>query len=582
MKRYFIIFSLLLIIFNDPWIHAGSVPGGKDKKPKKGLQSSADQKPASNTSLLIDAKKCQITGNPDKAAVLYQECIKQYPNDPVAYYELSGIKAGNKEMTDAIKLSQKALDLDPANIWYMLFLAELYQLNGDNKDAISLYQKITEKEPGNIDNYYQLASLYIASSRFKEAILVYDQIDSKTGISEAISLQKEKLYLLMNDIPHAQAELEKLVNAYPEEPRYISMLAEFYISNKEPEKAFEMYNRIQKVDPDNPYIHLSLADFYRKSGDKEKAYEELKLGFANPNLDIDTKVSILLSFYTLNELYSELKDKAFVLAKILIDVHPKEAKSHSIYGDLLMQDKQVPLAREEFIRAVSLDSANYPLWEEVLRLDLQVENYTHLDTFSRRALELFPEQPVPFLFAGLAKFQLKNYEEAEKDLDSGTKLVVNNDELLSTFYMYLGDTWHALNNPEESDKAYEKSLAIKSENAYVLNNYAYYLSLRSKDLDKAEKMAKKAVTLEPDNSSFQDTYGWVLFKLGRFDEAEPWIKKALDDKTGVSAEVLEHYGDVMFRLGDMNKAEEYWMKAKAKGPGSENLDKKISEKRLYD
>ncbi|HTX88139.1 MAG TPA: tetratricopeptide repeat protein, partial [Bacteroidales bacterium] len=255
---------------------------------------------------------------------------------------------------------------------------------------------------------------------------------------------------------------------------------------------------------------------------------------------------------------------------------------HSIYGDLLVQDKQIVPAREEFIKAVALDSSNYTLWEEVMRLDLQVENYGHLDTMSTKAIELFPDQPVPYLFAGLARFQSKDYIKAVALMNTGSKLVVNNDELLSTFYMYLGDTYHALNNPEESDQAYEKSLAIKGDNAYVLNNYAYYLSLRSKDLEKAEKMAKKAVTLEPDNSAFQDTYGWVLFKLGKYDEAEPWIKKAVSDTAGVSSEVLEHYGDVMYKLGNVSKAEEYWLRAKAKGPGSENLDKKISDKKLYD
>ncbi|HTX88028.1 MAG TPA: tetratricopeptide repeat protein, partial [Bacteroidales bacterium] len=372
MKGNLIIFFLSIFLISGTGTTVFGKSGG-DKKNKKNLISNDDRKPTSNTSLLIEAKRNQITDNPEKAAALYQECIKQYPNDPVAYYELAAIKAEDKEIGEAVKLAQKAVDLDPGNIWYLLFLAEVDQLNGDYKEAIGLYQKIIEKEPENIDNYYQLASLYIAANRLHDAVEVYDQVESKTGISEAVSLQKEKLYLLLKDVPHAQKELEKLVNAYPDEPRYISMLAEFYISNKEPEKAFEMYQRIQKVDPDNPYVHLSMADFYRKSGDKEKAFEELKLGFANPNLDIDTKVNILLSFYTINELYTELKDKAFVLAKILIETHPKEAKAHSIYGDLLVQDKQIVPAREEFIKAVALDSSNYTLWEEVMRLDLQVE-----------------------------------------------------------------------------------------------------------------------------------------------------------------------------------------------------------------
>jgi tetratricopeptide (TPR) repeat protein len=540
------------------------------------------QKPVSNVQALIDAKKCQITGNVDKAESLYRDYIEKYPQDPVAYYELAGILGSKNNLGESANLASKAVELDPDNVWYKLFLAEVYQIKGDYKEAISLYKLLIDGNPDNLDYLYQLAALNIASERFRDAVEIYDRIEKKTGVSEEISLQKEKLYLLLKDIPRALQELEQLVNAFPEEPKYLSILAEFYLANGQSAEALKTYLKILELDPDDPYIHMSLADYYRKQGDKEQAFEELKEGFANPNLDIDTKVTVLLSFYTLNELYTELKDKAFILANILLDVHPGNPKSHSIYGDLLIQDKKTGEAREEFLKAVTLDSSNYVIWEEVMRLDLQLEMYDHLASFSERAIELFPEQPIPFLFSGMAAFQQKRFEDALTAFDRGSKMVVSNDELLATFYMYMGDTYHSLNRIDESDKAYEKSLAIKYDNPYVLNNYAYYLSLRGKDLDKAEKMAKRAITLEPDNSSFQDTYGWVLYKQGRYEDAEPWIDRALDDKEGISAEVLEHYGDVMFKLGNVGKALEYWIKARDKGPGSALLEKKITDKMLYE
>jgi len=229
---------------------------------------------------------------------------------------------------------------------------------------------------------------------------------------------------------------------------------------------------------------------------------------------------------------------------------------------------------------LTLDSSRYPIWQQVLQLDMQESQYNHLLVYGNRAIELFPEQPMPYLFTGLASFQLKNYEDALKMLTAGAKLVVEDDELLASFYMYQGDAWHALKNEAEAFRAYEKSILLKDDNAYVLNNYAYYLSLRGTDLDKAEKMAKKAVTLEPENASFQDTYGWVLFMQGKYKEAGEWIQKAVQNKEDPSAEVLEHYGDVLYKLDDASGALEYWTKAKQKGPGSELLDKKITDKKL--
>jgi tetratricopeptide (TPR) repeat protein len=569
------------------WLIAGVALasfGSKGPREKKKHKTDQAGQPnvASNISMLIEAKKNEIIGNVEKAEELFRQYIDKYPDDATAYFELSRIVANKKQVHEAAELASKAVKLDPSNTWYQLFYAEVLQLDGKYKDAISVYERITEKNPENLDYYYQLAALYLSTEKYLDAVKVYDRIENKAGISEEISLQKEKIYLLLNDLPKAQNELAALVIAYPDEIRYLSILAEFFMNNKMQDKGLETYRKIQQADPGNPYVHMSMADYYRKNGEKQKAFEELKQGFENPNLDIDSKVNILLSFFNVNQLPDDSKAMVFELTRILTSIHANDPKAHSIYGDFLVQDKKNEEAREEYLKVIALDSSKFVVWEEILRLDLVLEKYDHLVAYSNRAIELFPDQPVPYLFAGIGSYQQKKYEDAVKAFNRGLKLVADNDVLLSEFYMYLGDSYHSLKDTSESDKAYEKSLSIKNDNAYVLNNYAYYLSLRNQDLDKAESMSKKAITLDPKNSSFQDTYGWVLYKLQRYDDARTWVGKALDDKDGVSAEVMEHYGDILYKLGDTGQALEYWQKAKAKGPGSVLLDKKIAEKKLYE
>ena len=561
------------------------IPGSfaqKGKKIKKEKQGTDLQKLALNISLLIDAKKYEIIGDLEKAEETYHQFINKYPEVATSYFELSRILVSKKEFDEAIKNSRKAVSLDPDNVWYQLYLAEIEQLVGDIREAIVIYENLSKKDPDNMDYYYQLAALYLNSERYLEAINIYDKIEDKIGITEEISLQKERIFLGLKKYDRAEQELENLVIAFPDESSYLSLLAEFYLANGKPEKALETYKKIAKVDSNNLYIHVSMADYYCKTGNKEKAFQELKFGFANPELNIDAKVNILLSFYSLNELYSDMKDEAFILARILVETHFNDAKAHSIYGDLLLQDKKPEEAREEFLKVIKTDSSRYVIWEEILHLDLQLEKFEHLRVFGKTVIELFPEQPIPYLLSAIANSYLKDNETAIMQLKTGMKLVVNNDLLLSQFYMYLGDTYHAMNNIAESDKAYEKSLALDDTNAYVLNNYSYYLSLRGKDLEKAEKMAKKAVSIEPDNSSFQDTYGWVLYKLGRYEEARTWVQKAVHATDPPSGEVLEHYGDILYKLNDQEQAIEYWIKAKNKGPGSSLLDKKINEKQLFE
>jgi tetratricopeptide (TPR) repeat protein len=551
----------------------------KEKK-NKGGKTQETPKPA-NASLLIDAKKEAMVGNLKVATEKFKSLIDRYPNDPVAYYELARIEVQQNLIDDGIEHARKAIELDPANIWYSLLLAEVYYNGGRFQESVALYEKIVAVEPNKADYLYQLAALYLQTGKYPDAIRMYDRIEELAGVSEDVVLQKQKIYLHLNDLKNAEKEIKKLIAAYPGESRNYSILAEFYLANNMNDKALETYKKVAEMEPDNAYIHMSLADFYRKTGDNDKAYEELKLGFATPNLDVDTKVSILLSFYTVNEIYNDLKDQAFTLSKILMETHPRDPKVYSIYGDFLLQDKQYAAAREAFLKVIDLDSSRYVIWEQILQIDLSLSEYEHLATYSKRAIELFPEQPLPFLFAGLGYMQLKKYDEALKVLKTGENLVVDNSELQSQFCMYEGDILHSMKRDDEAFQAYEKSLALKNDNAYVLNNYAYYLSLRGKELEKAEKMAQKAVTLEPENASFQDTYGWVLFMLGKYKDAAIWIEKAINNKEEPSAEVLEHYGDVLYKLNDHEQALEYWNKARQKGSESESLLKKITDKKYY-
>ncbi len=566
--------GILMISRGEP--DSGRVKHGKrtdEEKPKIIVE---------NPAMLIDAKKEALIGNTDKAVQMFTSYTERYPTDAAGKFELARLLAARDKSDAAYKLMQDAISLDPNNKYYQIFYAEVCQLLKKDKEAVGVYENLIKKYPGELDYYFQLAALYMTVGDEKKAAKIYDQIEEKAGINEDISLQKEKIYLHLGDVEKAENELQNMVRAFPDDARYLSMLAEFYMGNNQQTKALEIYKKIAETDPGNPYIHMSLADYYRKTGNKEKAFSELKLGFANPNLDVDTKVTILLSFYTINQIYDQLKEQAFELSGILISTHPDSPKAWSIYGDLLSQDKKYAGARDAFLKVVSLDSSKYVVWEELLRLELQLSEYQAVNDHSKKAIELFPEQSILYLFNGLSAIQLKKYEDGIHILESGLRMVVNNDDLIAQFYMYIGDAWHALKNTDESDKAYDKSLKAKDNNPYVLNNYAYYLSLRGKDLEKAEKMAKRANELDTANSSFEDTYGWVLYKLNKVSEAGKWIEKALEDKENVSSDVLEHYGDVLYKLGEREKALEYWIKAKAKGEGSELLNKKISEKKLIE
>ena len=568
--------AILMLVLNMP----EEANAQKKSKQQKEL---SEQDIKKRKSAFMDANKERILGNPDKAAANYKKVLEIDPNHDASMYELARIYGRDDRAEDAILLMDRAIQIDPKNVWYQLLIADLYKRTRQFEKVVEVFQNLIEYYPDKIDYHYDLALSYIILGEYKKAINAYNQIESLIGINEDVSIQKQKLYLNMGKPNKALEEIEKLVDANPNNSRYLQILAESYMTNGNEEKALETYQKIAEIDPDNPYIRISLSDFYRKAGDNEKACEELKIGFANPKLSLETKIQILLSYYTIDQFYNEKNEQAFELTEILAETHPDDAKAQSIYGDLLYRNGQVAEAYEVFLAVSEIDKSNYGVWEQIMFIQNELSKTDELEKTSAEVMELFPMQPMSYLFNGFANSQKKNYEKALSSFEAGLTLVVDNDLLLAQFYSSLGDIYNQLQDYEKSDLSYEKAIKIKPDDAFVLNNYSYYLSLRNVNLEKAREMAKKAKDLDPDNPSFQDTYGWVLYKLGEYEEAEKWIKKALGHEEDDSAVLLEHYGDVLYQLNRTVEALQYWQKAKDDGGNaSEFLDKKIENKKLYE
>lgn len=566
------IFVLLLLI--NTGISSDLSAQRKSKEPKALTQTEVNKR----KELFLNASKARILGNWSEAEELYKAVLEIDPNHDASMYELARIYNMAERSGDAVSLMEKAVIINPDNEWYYLFLAELYKQTFNLEKLIETQKKLVNRFPEKIEFRMNLALSYVVAGDFKNAIATYEDIEGMVGKTEEISLQKRRLYLNSNRPKQALAEIESLVDAYPGNVRYLQILAESYLETGQEDDALEIYARIAELDPENPFIHISMADLYRRKGDEKKAIEELKLGFANPSLDLDTKIQVLLSFFSLEEFYETKIDSALDLATIIAKTHPDDIRALSIYGELLYRTKALEEALGVINQVIEKDVGAYVTWEQKLFIENEIRNAETVLATSNTMIELFPMQPLAYLFNGFANYQLQKFDTARIVLETGLKLVVDNKNLEAQFYSTLGDVYNRLGNYEKSDENYEQALRLKPDDAFVLNNYSYYLSLRGENLERAREMAALANQLSPDNSSFQDTYGWVLYQLGEYAEAEKWIKKALDTDQGKSSVILEHYGDVLYKLGRKTEAHNYWIEAGRKnkeGENSELLDEKI-------
>lgn len=579
MNKYIII--VLLAISLSPLLTQAQKK--EKKRDKKNKQSEVVIDNQEVTNLFIDATKARLIGEKTKAINLYNSCLEKNPEHAASMYELAQLYFEKADYSTAARFAEKAATIEPDNKWYKLLLVEIYGKSNSVRELVEICKELVKIDPKSAEYQYELANAYLLSNDGNNALKTFDRIEEIMGITEEVSMQKQRILLIMKKPEQAAGEIEKLIVAFPDEKsKYLSVIAEMYMQLNKPDEAAVYYEKIKQSDPENPYIHISLSDYYTKKGETEKAFEEMKLGFLNPALDIDTKIRVLLTYFIDIQAFEKNKTQIFELASILVKVHPGDPKAHSMYGDLLLDSKQYEQARDEFRKVIAIDSSKYVVWESLLNAQLFLQDYAALMNESIRAIELFPLQPVPYLFKGSGELELKKFAEAIESFNTGVKLVSGNPALSSQFYTYLGDTYNQLKNYSKSDESYEKALKINPENSYVLNNYAYYLSLRGENLEKAMIMSEKAVKLAPENPANLDTYGWVLYKSGKYNEALIWVEKAIQFSKSTDPDLLEHLGDIYFKLNNIEKAVESWQKALDTKSGSSLLEKKIKDRKLYD
>ncbi len=529
---------------------------------------------------LTEGMKFYILDNYTKAIDYFQKAAEADPQNAGANYAIAEAYNKMKRYADAIPYAEKSLRLDARNKYYHLMLGGLYEKDRRLPQALKVYQELIRLAPDDPEPYLDLAAIYLQQEKYEDAVKAYDRIEKLIGINEEVVRQKQQLYLKLNRLEAAIAEGKKLTEAYPDEPRYLILLAEIYNSNKRTDEAIPLIEKaLLNGGGANAQLRLILSDLYRTKGQVQKADQELEAAFGNPELSADIKVQILAD-YVKSHNEEESRNNALRLAAQIIKSHPESAKGHAVYGDLLMFSDQKTQAKDQYLTAVRLDNSIFEAWQQLVRLEAELGQTDSLRKHTDLALELFPNQSIFWYFNGFAHLAGRDYFKAIDALEEGRRLSVGNQELLNDYNAMLGDAYNATGEYLKSDAAYQAVLAKDPDNAAVLNNYSYFLSLRGEKLDQARQMAARLVEQNPDNPTYLDTFAWVLYMLKDYQQARKYLEKAA--KGSPNGNILEHYGDVLFQLGETEKALQVWQQAKQAGKASDKLDQKIAQKKLYE
>ncbi len=504
---------------------------------------------------------------------------------------MAEVLSKSNKQDDLIRASvsiENALRLEKENKYFYLLAATIYNSLGKFDKAAQAYERMLDEVKGTDEYLYEVAAVYQYAGKPEEAIKAYDRAESIFGINEVSSLQKLKLNLDAGKTAEALSEGEKLLKTFPGEERYMMAFTEIISKKGLRQQAIKYLEDFITLNSESGNVKMLLAGFYRDTKQEEKARPILMDLFDDNNVDLSGKLIILGAYNTelsqskSNNLTDPDKEAfALKLYEKLRNQYPSEASVHIIGGDLYLSTGKNRQAQMEYLQAVETGAVNFEVYENLLFLETQLEQWDQVIAHAEEALEIFPNQSMIHYFNGFAQLRKRSFPESIASFEQSKRLSGSNPGLLGEINSLLGEAYNTTKEYIKSDKAFDEALGLNPNNPTVLNNYSYYLALRKENLEKAEKMSVLLIKNHPENATFLDTYAWVLFTREKFKEARRIMERALS--TGkATATHFEHYGDILYKLGDTDNAVRQWEKARGMNANSETLNKKIANRKIYE
>lgn len=530
----------------------------------------------------LEAMRMKEKKEYDAAFGLLQHCLDINPGASSALYEVSQYYMFLRQVPQGQAALEQAVAYAPDNYWYSQGLVNLYQQQNELDKAVVLLEKMVTRFPTKQEPLFSLLDIYSRQEKYNDVIATLNRLERRLGKNEQLSMEKFRIYLQMKDDKKAFQEIESLVQEYPMDMRYQVILGDVYLQNGKKEEAYETYQKVLAAEPDNPMALFSMASYYEQTGQKELYQQQLDTLLLNKKVAPDTKINVMRQIIVENE-QSATKDSTQVIA--LFDRVMKQD----------LDDPQVPMLYAQYLLSKNMEQEAVPVLEQVVDLDpankaarlmlvsaaVKKEDYKQIIKVCEPGIEATPDALELYYYLAIAYHQAEQTDSVLNVCNRALKHVTpdTRKEVVSDFYSIMGDIYHTKKQMAEAYAAYDSALVYNPSNIGALNNYAYYLSVERRDLDKAEEMSYKTVKAEPNNSTYLDTYAWILFEKGNYAEARIYIDNALKSDGEKSDVIVEHCGDIYFMTGDVEGALKYWKQALEMGSESKTLKQKIEKKK---
>jgi tetratricopeptide (TPR) repeat protein len=544
-----------------------------------------------------------LKGNYHAAIMEYKDALLLDEQAGI-HYALSKDYLLVQQVVPALQHSKKAVELSSDDVEYNFLLGGIYKIVQRPDSAEIYFEKVIKLDSLYYQAYYSLAQINEIKNPLK-SLEIYNELLRLTGPEWTVLVKIAELNERIGNVDSTINTVAELLKLNPSNLQLQKLLIESYMKTDRNKEALILVDDALAMFPDD----LTLIEYkgnIKASQNKwdEAAVEYQKL-IGSKELPFEVKKRIAGGFIA-----EASKDSTIVpIAKnILIEIEKDSSdwQINAFLGEISIIEKNDSLAINYFRTATLLAPWNSQVWNRLGILLFESQRYEEAIVEMKNAVSKFPDDFVDNLILGLSLSQQKDIEGASRALEHAVRLNPNDLTALHAYgftlnqqkrddaaLVYLeralsldstniqvigtmGMIYDSMGNYEMSDSLYERALIIDSSDVLISNNYAYSLSERGKELDRALRLSKYAVEQEPKNSSYLDTIGWVYFKMKNFDKAIEFIEKAINEDKE-NATLFDHLADIYAEMKNKEKAIEYWNKALELDPTMDKVVEKIEK-----
>lgn len=535
--------------------------------------------------IFLEAENKRNMGRDDAFHHLLQYAHSLDPeNSAIAYYlgysrlMKSNLSVSDSLFSSSLRMMRKHVDAHPEDKYEAMLYANGNMIANQVQEGLRVLKIQAERNPHNVEVQLSIADAYARLEDYRNAIAAYDSVQQWQGQSVQLSARKVRAYQALNDTVGAIGEMRSLLATAPRNVDYNLAMGNMMLMFGERDSALTYYDKAQQYEPENGATYLAKAQFYNAIGDSVNYDQQTYQALVSKDLDVASKVEVLADYARHLLVAKDSSARTENLFKVLIEQHPNEPQIRMLFSDYLAAKDDMKGAAEQMDYAVNLDPTDAQAWNRLLVLNIISENYEAAIAAGDRAIELNPNNIELYGYIAPAYYNIKQYDKAIEVYKKALAAVDSTDtEHRSMFLGGMGDAKFSMGDTIGAFALYDQAIEIDPNNVSILNNYAYFLTLCNRDLDKAERMSAKTVQAEPQNATFLDTYAWVFYKRKEYTMAQLYIEMAIKNERRPSSDIYDHYGDILLAVGNKQEALKQWKKALELDAGNKELLEKVEK-----